>query len=82
MTIVSPFAGKVFDKLGIKKLFIAGSVFMFLSNIGMYFITMNTPIYIPAIYNTVRCIAIGCLMMPLITWGTSHVKQNGTVNFS
>lgn len=76
MTIVSPFAGKVFDKLGIKKLFIAGSVFMFLSNIGMYFITMNTPIYIPAIYNTVRCIAIGCLMMPLITWGTSHVKQN------
>ena len=35
MAVVSPFAGKIFDRLGIKKLFVAGAAFMLLSNIGM-----------------------------------------------
>lgn len=74
MAIVSPFAGKIFDRLGIKKLFVAGAAFMLLSNIGMYLITLHTPLYISALYNVLRCIAIGCLMMPLITWGTSYVE--------
>lgn len=73
MAIVSPFAGKIFDKLGMKALFVAGSAFLIVSNLGMFFITLHTPIYIAAIYNVIRCIAIGCLMMPLITWGTFHV---------
>ena len=76
MAIISPFAGKIFDKLGIKKLFVAGAVFMVISSVGMYLITMNTPIYISAIYNVIRCVAIGCLMMPLVTWGTSYVKES------
>lgn len=74
MAVVSPFAGKIFDRLGIKKLFVAGAAFMLLSNIGMYFITLSTPVYVAAGYNVVRCVAIGCLMMPLITWGTSYVE--------
>ena len=73
MAIVSPFAGKTFDKIGMKTLFVAGATFLIISNLGMCLITMHTPLYIAAIYNMVRCIAIGCLMMPLITWGTSHV---------
>ncbi len=44
------------------------------SNLGMYFLTLNMPVFVAAMYNVIRCIAIGCLMMPLITWGTSHVK--------
>lgn len=75
MTIVSPFAGRIFDKLGIKKLFIFGASFMLLSNLGMYFITMNTPVYIVAFYNVIRSVAIGCLMMPLVTWGNGRIKQ-------
>ena len=73
MAIVSPFAGKISDKLGMKALFVTGSAFLIISNLGMFFITLHTPIYIAAIYNVIRCIAIGCLMMPLITWGTFHV---------
>lgn len=75
MAVFSPFAGRIFDKLGIKKLFVLGSFFMFVSNIGMYFITMNTPVYVSAVYNVIRCVAIGSLMMPLVTWGTSCVKN-------
>lgn len=76
MAIISPLAGKIFDKLGIKKLFIAGSACMIISNVGMYFITLNTPVYIAALYNVVRCVAIGCLMMPLVTWGTANAGKN------
>lgn len=74
MAIVSPFAGKIYDRIGIKKLFVAGALFMLTSNIGMFFITMNTSVWVASLYNTIRCAAIGCLMMPLVTWGISGVK--------
>lgn len=48
---------------------------MLISNVGMYFITMSTPLVIAAIYNVIRNVAIGCLMMPLITWGTSYIEN-------
>lgn len=74
MAIVSPFAGKIYDRIGIKKIFVAGALFMLISNIGMFFITMNTSVWIASIYNTIRCAAIGCLLMPLVTWGISGIK--------
>ncbi len=74
MAIVSPFAGKIYDRIGIKKIFVAGALFMLISNIGMFFITMNTSVWVASIYNTIRCAAIGCLLMPLVTWGISGIK--------
>lgn len=71
-TLVSPFAGKIYDKMGIKKLFIVGSAIMLFSNIGMYFLTMSTPLWIATALNVIRNISIGGLMMPLLTWGTSN----------
>lgn len=38
MALVSPFTGNIYDKLGMKKLFIAGALFMLISNIGMVFL--------------------------------------------
>ncbi len=75
MAICSPFAGRIYDRLGIKNLFLFGSVLMFLSNLGMYFITMNTPLAAAAVLNVIRCMAVGCLLMPLTTWGTSYVGK-------
>ena len=71
--LVSPFAGRMYDKMGIKKIFVAGSAALVISNIGMSFITMGTPLWVAAALNVIRNIAIGCLMMPLLTWGTSSV---------
>lgn len=78
MAIVSPFAGKIYDKIGMKKLFISGAIFMLISNIGMVFISLNMSIIIVAILNAIRCISIGCLMMPLVTWGLSGIKIQDT----
>lgn len=80
MAIISPLAGKIYDKLGVKKLFIFGVSAMLLSNLGMVLITMKTSIWISSIFNIIRCIAIGCLMMPLVTWGVSNIKIEHTAH--
>ena len=58
-----------------KVLFVAGSLFMLASNIGMIFITTQTSIWLASFFNAVRCVAIGCLMMPLVTWGINGVSK-------
>lgn len=75
MAVISPIVGKVYDKIGIRKLFIYGSLLLMLCNFGMYFITLNTSIIVAAVLNALRCAAIGCLMMPLVTWGTMNVRK-------
>ena len=70
---VSPFAGRFYDRMGIKKIFVAGAAALLISNIGMYFLTMETPLFAAAALNVLRNLSIGSLMMPLLTWGTSHV---------
>lgn len=80
MAIVSPCAGKIYDKVGMRMLFVAGALFMTISNIGMFFINMNTPLLLPVFYNVIRCVSIGCLMMPLVTWGTSFIEKEKTAH--
>lgn len=80
MAVISPFAGKIYDKVGMKVLFLTGAVCMLASNLGMVVINMQTPIWLPAIYNVIRCVAIGCLMMPIITWGTHGIRKKSTAH--
>ena len=75
--VVSPFAGNLYDRIGIKKIFVAGSAALIISNVGMYFLTMNTPLWTAAALNVIRNISIGSLMMPLLTWGTSNALMHG-----
>lgn len=81
-TIVSPFAGRIYDKFGIKKIFVVGSAILVSSNIGMYFLSMSTPLWVAAMLNVVRNISIGSLMMPLLTWGTSHIHMSKVADAS
>ncbi len=76
MGVISPFAGKLYDKFGIKRLAILGSIFLVLSNICMITLGMNSPLYVASIFNVIRNVAIGCMLMPMITWGTSRVNKS------
>lgn len=80
--VVSPFAGKIYDKMGIKKLFMAGSAALLASNIGMCFLTVSTPLWVAAAFNVIRNISIGSLMMPLLTWGTQNVDTGKVADAS
>ncbi len=80
--VVSPLSGRLYDKMGIKKIFVAGAAILVISNIGMYFLTMSTPLWVAAGLNVIRNISIGSLMMPLLTWGTSNVKSQKVADAS
>jgi Na+/melibiose symporter-like transporter len=80
--IVSPFAGRMYDKMGIRKIFIPGSVCLVISNLGMSFINMDTPLTVAAVWNVIRNVSIGALMMPLLTWGTGSVREEKVADAS
>jgi uncharacterized membrane protein YqjE len=72
----------MYDKIGIRKIFIAGSICLVLSNAGMSLITLNTPLVVAAVFNVIRNVSIGSLMMPLLTWGTGCVKPEKVADAS
>lgn len=76
--LVSPFAGKLYDKLGMRILFITGTVCLTISNILMVFIGLETSVWAASGFNVIRSVAIACLMMPLVTWGAGSVKTEET----
>lgn len=78
MALISPFAGNLYDKVGMRLLFIVGAVGLTISNLLMGFITMETTVWAAAGFNVIRSIAIACLMMPLVTWGANNVKPEMT----
>jgi MFS family permease len=80
--LISPIAGKLFDKMGIRKIFILGSICLVLSNVCMCFINMDTPLVVASLFNIVRNVSIGALMMPLLTWGTSSVESKKVADAS
>jgi EmrB/QacA subfamily drug resistance transporter len=80
--LISPFAGKLYDKMGIKKIFVIGSVLLVLSNIGMTLIRLDTPLLVAVLLNILRNTSIGSLMMPLLTWGTSNVPPQKVADAS
>ena len=79
---MNPLAGRIYDKMGIKKLFVVGSICLLISNAGMYFVTLSTPLIIATAFNIIRNVSIGCLMMPLLTWGTSQVAKEKVADAS
>lgn len=71
MALVSPFAGKIYDKVGIKTLFVTGAVLMAGSSLGMAFMDADSSMLLVALINVFRNISTGILMMPFVTWGMS-----------
>ncbi|MBW3082948.1 DHA2 family efflux MFS transporter permease subunit [Bifidobacterium phasiani] len=80
--LVSPFAGQLYDRMGIRRIFIVGAAALVASNAGMCLLTLDSPLWIAAALNVVRNVAIGSLMMPLLTWGTSNVDQSKVADAS
>lgn len=76
--VISPFAGRLYDKVGMRILFIVGSICMMISNLLMGFINMDTSVWAASGFNVIRSISIACLMMNLVTWGANHVKPEMT----
>lgn len=80
MAFTSPFAGKIYDRLGIRKLSLAGSVGMFFSCAGLSFLSDSTSLSLIAVLFTLRSFSIACIMMPMVTWGMSTLDHTYTAH--
>ncbi|WP_125579981.1 MDR family MFS transporter [Levilactobacillus cerevisiae] len=69
MAIISPFVGRIYDRFGMRRLFIVGGISLVLSNLGMVPLGVHSSLITFAAWNVLRSVSIGCLMMPLVTWG-------------
>lgn len=74
MAMTSPFAGRIYDAIGIRRLFLVGSVCLTASCAGMAVLPLDASVWISSVLNAVRTVSIGCLMMPLVTWGTGSLE--------
>ncbi len=80
MALISPFTGKIFDKFGIRKLAIVGSGTIMISCIGLSFVGMHTSLLLISFLMIIRLIGIGCIMMPLVTWGMTVIETKNTAH--
>lgn len=78
MAIISPFAGRIYDKYGIRRLAVIGSAFMAISCLGISFVSEQTSIIYLVFVYIARLIAISCIMMPIVTWGMSTLDGKYT----
>ncbi len=76
--VISPFVGRIYDKVGMRVLFLAGAVGLIISNGLMIPITVNTGLWVALVLNIVRNAATACMLMPLVTWGASTVSLDMT----
>lgn len=77
---LSPVAGRIYDKVGIRLLTLFGGGSLVLSNIGMYFVHMDSSIWLAVGLNILRCAATGCLLMPFVTWGNKNIASELTAH--
>lgn len=78
MAFISPVAGRLYDKMGMRRIFGAGAALMTVSCLGMAFMGTGTNMIVVAAWNVVRNISTGLLMMPLVTWGMSGLSEKDT----
>lgn len=69
--VLAPVAGKIYDRLGIRRLFFFASVSMLIGTLGMVFATTTTHPAMVSLLHAFRNFCTGCLMMPLTTWAMS-----------
>jgi len=73
--IISPFAGKFYDKFGMKMLYLLSGPILILSNLGIYFISIHNSVWVLSAINVFRFLACGGLIMPLVTWAMKDIPK-------
>lgn len=73
--VSSPIAGKLYDKIGIRRLFLSGALLIFGGHFVLCFLTETTPIILIALLFMIRQCGIGMLMMTSVTWGMSTLNK-------
>ena len=73
--LVSPIAGRLYDRMGMRLLFTTGSLCVFIGHFALCFLTGQTPIPLIMALISLRQIGIGLLLMTMVTWGMSTLAS-------
>ena len=73
--LISPVAGRIYDRFGVRILAFVGGGVMAFSCVVLCIPGLAHSLVVLTLTNMVRCAAIGCLTMPLMTWGNTSVSQ-------
>ncbi len=76
MGVVSPFAGRIFDKHGAKKLITTGLILLFFGTLPFAYITADTGIAYIIILYAVRTFGMALVMMPSTTYGMNALPDD------
>lgn len=72
---VSPVAGRLFDRFGVRALLLVGGVLSAVSCALMCLPALAASLPALCVLNALRCTAVGMLTMPLMTWGNGAVPS-------
>ena len=75
MGIMNPVAGRLFDKLGPRKLAIPGMLLLTVSTFCYAFVGLDTSLVVIAIINAVRMFSMALVNMPITTWGMNALDN-------
>ncbi|ORX65449.1 drug resistance transporter YcnB, partial [Anaeromyces robustus] len=78
MAFVSPLAGRIYDKMGMKILITVGPILLSVNNLIVYFLNIHHSVWIYSVINIFRSIAIGVLLMPLVSWSMINISKEKT----
>ncbi|MFQ7726928.1 MAG: MFS transporter [Ruthenibacterium lactatiformans] len=76
--IFSLVAGRMYDKVGIRRLYLIGTCALLAGHSALVFLTAETSLWLVAFVFAVRSIGIGMLMMTTVNWGMSAVAAQYT----
>ena len=80
MAVSNPFAGKLYDKFGMRKLSIFGALSVIISYFGMSMCSIETSLIFVALMHGVKCLGVAFMMMPFVTWGITSVEKEKTAH--
>jgi EmrB/QacA subfamily drug resistance transporter len=82
MALMMPISGKLFDKVGIIPLGVAGLAILGFTTLELHMLTVDTPNHWLNIVLTIRAIGIGLCMMPLTSVGMANIAPQQIGNAS
>lgn len=80
MALINPLTGMFYDRFGINKLAISGSLLIMISCFGITFINSTRDVFLLGILYLLRLLGVGCLMMPIVTWGMQSLPEEEMAN--
>ncbi|WP_329608927.1 MDR family MFS transporter [Lentilactobacillus sp. SPB1-3] len=74
--VMSPITGRIFDKIGAKRLAITGLTLLTLGTIPFLFLTKETPLLFLIITYAIRMVGVAMALMPITTSGMNSLPLN------